>query len=85
MADSGDAPDWFGNVINNWIALFLHYVITGVSFALFYAIAWTNLFGMQDTWAGISRGMLPDLLPPIPKKAETWSKEFKNPGKPYWA
>ena len=81
MSDASDAPDWFGNIINNWILLFLVGIIAPFQYAFGF---WSNLFGMNDFWAGIYRGFK-DLLPPLVKEGGTFEKEMPKAPKPYWA
>ena len=70
MADSADAPDWFGNLFNNWILMFLESFVIGLFVGLGGLL---NLFGVNDTFAAIGIDLAKDFLPPLVK--EKWDAE----------
>ena len=85
MADSSETPDWFGNVIMNWIGIFLVYVVFACGVVIVWNIIWLNWFGVTDLWGGIARGMMEGFAPPLAKEKMSWMDEFGGNAKAYWA
>ena len=81
MADSSDAPDWFGNFLMAYILN----MIVGVLSGLHSMLIFLNWFGSNDIWAAIALGMAADFLPPLAKENAALTGEFENVGKPFWA
>ena len=75
MADASETPDWFGNIINNWISAWISFFFIAV---WGFLGIWLALFGVNDAIAGAYIPALTDFFPPLAKEKWDATKEMKK-------